>query len=549
MGLFRGVHVECCTALGFLNKWGIDMAQRVLVDPTEIHGIAKSGETFTQDFFVRAVPNGKLVARLDPPVHGIRLTMKAMRKVLIEIPPDEIPELPPNMRPPHGHLPAGYVEYQTVGTVGDGETLAVTPDLLVQGFLEFTAPATPKFAFATTKMMVEGFDRAKVAEVPVDWIVGELMLELPRRKIRGIIGVTTTFKIVVRLPETVPATQLTFTSQDPFVSIGGSITLEGGRTAEVTLSLSISSAADVGSLDASIRVDGLSLSPRYFPITIDVVKAERPEPTQAEIDANFRRIDQYWRSQGGFRGPIGFPLAPPKFLNGVSSRVFAGGTIQLMNEVISTEERYYARVRYVGCGCLEESSELSASDEPYFIIGVASANGSNTMRFGPYEDVDAGDSRFEAADIVTHMHKLAPPIMIGVVAIEHDEGTPEEAESKVRKVVQDIVEKFEQAAGSFTGADTGSFVIPGWARDILIGWIPEGIAAIFGMGDDLIGKNTVVLFDDGRKLASREQYPVLGKFGQNEYTHVIHVGEDDGEGKYDLYVKVDLFRDHPPDPV
>ena len=88
--------------------------------------------------------------------------------------------------------------------------------------------------------------------------------------------------------------------------------------------------------------------------------------------------------------------------------------------------------------------------------------------------------------------------------------------------------------------------MPGWLRDILVGWIPEGIAAIFGLGDDRVGENSVVLFDDKPKLIAREQYPVLGKFGPNEYTHKVPVGQDDDEGKYNVYFKVDLFRDPPP---
>jgi hypothetical protein len=79
--------------------------------------------------------------------------------------------------------------------------------------------------------------------------------------------------------------------------------------------------------------------------------------------------------------------------------------------------------------------------------------------------------------------------------LEHDKGTPEEAEAKVRAVVQSIVSKFEQASGTLSSASVGSFVIPGWARDILIGWVPEAIAAIFGIGDDEVGRTPVVMFD------------------------------------------------------
>jgi hypothetical protein len=190
--------------------------------------------------------------------------------------------------------------------------------------------------------------------------------------------------------------------------------------------------------------------------------------------------------------------------------------------------------------------QLSGSDEPYFIIGVASADGSKTKRYGPYEDINSGTVRFEADYIVSVDDKITPPIVLGIVAMEHDEGSPQEAEDKVRKVVEEIEKKFDQAVGSFTGTNTGNHVLPEWSRDILIGWVPEGIAAVFGLADDLIGKTPLVLFDNKADLKEWRAPAIKGMHGGNEYNVDISVDGGD-EGKYTLFFKVDLFRDITPE--
>ncbi|MEO7863687.1 MAG: hypothetical protein ABIU05_25295, partial [Nitrospirales bacterium] len=139
-----------------------------------------------------------------------------------------------------------------------------------------------------------------------------------------------------------------------------------------------------------------------------------------------------------------------------------------------------------------------------------------------------------------------PPIVLGVLAMEHDYGTPDEAAAQVRKVVEALEKKFDQAASTFTGAATGgSHVMPEWSRDILVGWVPEGIAALFGMGDDLVGKTPKVLFDDKADLQALRARPIIGMHGPNEYNEVLRVDGGD-QGIYDLFFKVDLFIDTKP---
>ena len=293
-----------------------------------------------------------------------------------------------------------------------------------------------------------------------------------------------------------------------------------------------------------VQYGGLS---REHTISLDVKPAPppTPTPTQLTLEQASAKIDGYYREHRGHRGLFGFPLGEVQRKEGTYIRNYAGGSIKLQDTTPQGYDRTWVRVRYVGFVCVSESNKASSSEEPYFLIGVAGTNGSNTVRFGPYENVDAGESRFEAAYISNEAHEITPPIVLGVLAMEHDEGTPEEAEAKVRRIMENIEGKFDQLVGAFTGGEVSSHVIPEWARTILIGWVPEIAAALFGMGDDEVGRTPMVLFDNKSDLLEWRSPPIRGRHGPNEYTHVIRVGEDDGpEGQYDLYFKVDLFRTH-----
>jgi hypothetical protein len=255
---------------------------------------------------------------------------------------------------------------------------------------------------------------------------------------------------------------------------------------------------------------------------------------QAQIAA----IDRLYQMNREFRGPFGFPLDAVEFTGNTAIRSYSGGQIKFLDSSPQGEKTIVVRVRFVGFRCISESSsdQLSGSDEPYFIIGVASAKGSKTKRFGHYEGIDSGSVRFEADDIVSVNDEITPPIVLGVVAMEHDFGSEEEAEAKVREVIEAIERKFDQAVGSFSGATTENHVLPEWARDILIGWIPEGIAALFGLADDQIGKTPVVLFDNKADLKEFRAPAVIGQHGANEYNVVVNIDGGD-EGKYDLFLR------------
>jgi hypothetical protein len=326
-----------------------------------------------------------------------------------------------------------------------------------------------------------------------------------------------------------------------------SVLVPQGETKTVTPTIRVKKDALVGTRSIRIRQDGGGTKDLADNLHLQITPAPVPPPktgpTNEEIAQATVIIDKFYRDHGGISGPFGWPLKEVEFNWGIPSRRYAGGKITIVDNRPKGSDITWVQVRFVGFHSWAESNELSDSDEPYFIIEVAGTNTSNTRRFGPYDhpSVDAGNDRFEAALVASSTHTITPPIVIGVVAMENDEGTPEEAEAKVRSVIEKIEGKFNQATGVFSDVIGGRNVLTEWARAIFIGWVPEVIGAVFGLGDDTVGQTPLLLFDNKADLEEWVQPPVIGKHGLQEYTHVIPVGSE-GEGQYDLFFKVDLIH-------
>ncbi|MFE6904032.1 hypothetical protein ACFVFJ_45755 [Streptomyces sp. NPDC057717] len=254
-------------------------------------------------------------------------------------------------------------------------------------------------------------------------------------------------------------------------------------------------------------------------------------------------IGMHYQKCGGAGSTLGLPLTEAEFNQDGARRNFAGGRIEFLDNTPTGYSDTVVQVTFVGWHCNAESNELSGSDEPYFLIGVASTNGSRTMKFGPYEDVDAGSNQSEASEIVGVDDRLTPPIVLGVAGMEHDEGSPEEAEAKVRAIFEEIESKIE-AAGREFGIFTGSnHVMPEWMRDIVIGWVPEGVAALLGLGDDHIKNVSKILFDYDPALAEWTPIPELGSHEGNPYNLVIRVNQENAdEGDYSLFFNVRVVK-------
>lgn len=238
-----------------------------------------------------------------------------------------------------------------------------------------------------------------------------------------------------------------------------------------------------------------------------------------------------------------------EFTGLTASRRYAGGQIAFQSGEAQGQRRAAVRVRYVGMRCIAESDhdQSTGSDEPYFLIGVVASNGTRVKRFA-YDGINTNSVRHDAtfvasAGIQGGEDNLTPPIVLGVVAIEHDQGSKSEAEAKVRKVLVEVEKKVDQAAqvaGAFLGMPVGNHVMSEGLRDIVIGWVPEWGATLLGLGDDRIGANSRVLFDFKADIQEWRAPAVIGKHGDNEYNVVLNVDGGD-EGKYNLFFMIDLF--------
>jgi hypothetical protein len=150
--------------------------------------------------------------------------------------------------------------------------------------------------------------------------------------------------------------------------------------------------------------------------------------------------------RGNVSSFLGFPTAdvaldPDDNTSGVAR--FENGSIYFWADIGAIDIQHVL-LRYVGFHCFGETDEISASDEPYFIMGVLPVN--VEQRAVPmtkmYEDVDAGDS---VADSI-EMYRGEPlGVAMAVSLFEHDEGDPEAFKEQMDAAV-------DKAADGVTGA-------------------------------------------------------------------------------------------------
>jgi hypothetical protein len=138
------------------------------------------------------------------------------------------------------------------------------------------------------------------------------------------------------------------------------------------------------------------------------------------------------------------------------------------------------RLFYRGIKCLEETSEASASDEPYLITSVIDSNNHVNTVLNPfgqtsYEDVDAGEKRV-GPEIALYNGKARDLTLIATM-MEHDQGDP----NAYRGYIDAIVKASAAALAAATG-----IAIPQIVQDILT----DIINFIFGTEDDLIETDT-----------------------------------------------------------
>ncbi|MFM9966771.1 MAG: LGFP repeat-containing protein [Planctomycetaceae bacterium] len=188
---------------------------------------------------------------------------------------------------------------------------------------------------------------------------------------------------------------------------------------------------------------------------------------------------------------LGFPISDEQdFSEGGRVSVFQRGAIYWWPDVGAIDLNDVV-LHYTGLICFNETDgEVSASDEPYSVIGIISPNGTSNYGTQIYENVDTGES---VPDLVELYRGKPLGLTISVLVMEHDSGDP----NKYRGIIKDAVDK------GFDKVKTALPLIPAVGPilavvgppilDLIAPEITEFINTVLGTGDDKIGETTIYL--------------------------------------------------------
>jgi hypothetical protein len=214
---------------------------------------------------------------------------------------------------------------------------------------------------------------------------------------------------------------------------------------------------------------------------------------------------------------------------------------------ISVDE--FVEIWFLGFKCWEESTELSSSDEPYFIVSYG-APGRSITAMHKYSKIDKGEQVIAPKLLGTQLPVVTA--LLHAAVMENDEGSPSEAREKVSKAMQDVAAAAQQAAAIYdmSAAAAGNDGALSPAADIaglLVGGplgtlIARGLVGGLGLADDYVGERGAVLFD---KAQGYGKIPIIGTVDGEDYTHKFWIDGGD-DGKYDLFFRVHKYIDPRP---
>ncbi len=507
--------------------------------PKSIRVAAKPGETVVKTFTMESIPyQTTLTARISGGNSLIRIDRYiATKRVLVHSTgsgPDDDPPIGGD-----GSDPYSYYDSQLLASAKEGEPLVVEAGADVAGEIRFVAPADSPNTFHSATLLIDSI------EIPIVFVIGSISVEVLASPVEVTIGQSVPLPVRVSISGP-PDTEITLGSEGHWIFIPQQpVRVPSGGSATTTLTLYARPLSNPGQFTETLWVKGYSDEGFTLPFEVRLKQPIPPENYGEFLERAKASIHKHYYENGAQR-TFGFTLKEFEVRDGVPMQQFARGPLVFMNgSVQGPGAPNYVSIRFVGFKCIEESTEASGSDEPYFLISAACTGHSVTHRFGPYGDVDEGQIRVLNAEIADLPLGLWPPVFLCVNGVEHDEGTPEEAEAKVRKTVQELVNTIGAVAGGVAGADTSSYVMPEWARTIIIGWIPEIVAKLFGMGDDDIGFNSITLWDYNPNTTEWRAYPELGRLDHVPYNVQLTIppGSAGSEGQHELYFDVKLFVD------
>ena len=273
------------------------------------------------------------------------------------------------------------------------------------------------------------------------------------------------------------------------------------------------------------------------------------------------RIHSHYLSTGGVGGPLGYPTSAVQFSGNAASRDYRGGIatgfkdpIDLLGVKIKAIATREARITFIGFRCLDLSNEISATDEPYFIVSIDDGRGVPLVKkFGPFENTDEG-TEVGIGEVVSHPSMAPNPVSIRVAAYENDSGDPDETAKKVQAAMVELAQQAQSLASAANadaadGPGVGPSAAAG-AAGLLAGPLGAlaaiGIVSLFGLGDDFIGQGVATAFqrpdDVGTPLA-------LGEFQGNSFNRKIDINGGDDEGHHELFFDIQVVEHPAPVPV
>jgi hypothetical protein len=267
---------------------------------------------------------------------------------------------------------------------------------------------------------------------------------------------------------------------------------------------------------------------------MDLVLAGLGVDMNAKIAAH--QIEEKYRQIGGRQSLIGRPVDPSVIVQSDGQgffRDFNGGQIKITSEGgASAFVTHRTVVRFRGIHCFGKSE---ATDEPYAIVGVYASDARDKIvvkKFpvgrDSYTDFVASTDASESEEISLDW---APQTLVIVSTVmEHDSGDPDRVAAKV----EDSLKK----AAIDAGADPAEVsVFTGILDDL---GIPGLIADVLGVGDDLIGIQTLQL--NSTDIIPNRPMQQFGNISWNFDSPLL----SDGDASYKLYYEVFIEEVQPP---
>lgn len=232
------------------------------VSPASIRRAVRPGETVIQNFTVRPVPDGTIVATVQGGEPFVRFhAITASDEIRVRLTDEEFAQLPPALR-----NEAHRFSIETIETARAtaGKSLPVRAGQFVAGDIEFFAPAgtAPTSVSATLVVQTSGVR----TDVPILFIVGELKVEFLDDPIIALRGQAVPVTVRFALPKGSPATRLRLDSVEPFMRVlPVDVDVPAGGSVTTSVSLFTDGVTPLGPFATNLRVNGFSGLATNFP--------------------------------------------------------------------------------------------------------------------------------------------------------------------------------------------------------------------------------------------------------------------------------------------